>query len=238
MLFDSIIKGFKDICETLVKVDEKIGYKRFKKYIIFILLILIVINIKIITRGTIEFISEISEDLHLEKMKNRDEYMTDLNPVLISLRSELDADRVLYFEYHNSEQNLDKVPFKFFDLMSYDIKYSSGSADKMPVNVYKNINASLFQTVYNDLKSGKILYCKGPGDNEFRQKYQGIFELLNQTDLSKQHILVSVPGVERPIGFIVFEWMDDSVSVDREYATRRINNCLPRINALVVAAKR
>ena len=217
-MFDFLSNGFKEFCEGLATVEEKIGFKKFKNYVILGLLIVMIINIKPITRGTVEFITETAEDLHLEKMKLRDEYMTDLNPILIELRSELCADRILYFEYHNSEQNLDKIPFKFFDLMSYDIKYSSGSADMMPINAYKNINASQFQTAYNELKKGRVLHCKGAHDSEFRQKYQGVFELLNQTDMSKQHILISVPGVKRPIGFIALEWMDDSIQVDKNKA--------------------
>ena len=235
-MFDFLTNGFKELCEGLATVEEKIGFKKFKNYIIFGLLIAAIINIEPIARRTIEFVTEIAEDLHLEKMKLRDEYMTDLNPILVELRSELNADRVLYFEYHNSEQNLDKMPFKFFDLMSYDIKYSV--VGTLPVSSYKDINASQFQSAYNELKKGRVLHCKGAYDHEFRQKYQGVFELFNQIDLSKQHILVSVPGIKRPIGFIVLEWMEDSIQIDKNKAIECINDCLPRINALVVSAKK
>lgn len=233
-MFNFLANGFKDFCEGLSTIEEKVGFKKFRKYIVFGLLIVGIINIKPITRGTIEFITDIAEDLHLEKMRLRDRYMTELHPILVELRSELGADRILYFEYHNSEQNLDKVPFKFFDIMAYDVKYG---VEVVMSSSYKDINASQFQTAYNEIKKGRILHCQGPHDSEFRQKYQGVFELFNQTDLSRQQIIVSVPGIKRPIGFIVLEWMEDDVPVSKATAMEYINETLPRINALVVSAK-
>ena len=230
------------ISNWLTKIEEwitrieKIGLWKIFKYLLIGLLIFTLFNLKRVSTYLVESIVTITENFHLEKMNLRDKYMTELNPILIELRSELDADRILYFEYHNSEENLDKTPFKFFDLMSYNVKHSV--IGTMPVDAFKDINASQFQTPYNEMRNGTILHCKGPGDGEFREKYQGLHELFNQKDLSKQQILFSVPGVNKPIGFIALEWMSDSVKINPTRVKEEIHSILPKINAAVVSAKK
>lgn len=233
-MFSFITNSFKELSEILTNIEEKIGFRVFRKYILFLLLVVALINIKSITREAVEFITDIAEDLHIEKMKVRDEFMADLNPILVELRSETGADRVLYFEYHNSEQNFDKIPFKYFDLMAFNVKYG------VPVvrnRAYKDVNATQFYTAYNDLSRGRIIMCNGPYDHAFRNKYQGIFDLFNQTDGSMKMAIAAVPGVKSPIGFIVLEWLEDGEEVNWNRVCEYIDDSLPRINALVVSAK-
>ena len=90
-----------DLSDSLVKLDEKIGFKRIIGYTIIILIIIGLFNFKSIVKETIEVVNEISIQIHNEKMEQRDQLLFELNPVLQEFRATLNADRVLYFEYHN-----------------------------------------------------------------------------------------------------------------------------------------
>lgn len=231
-----ILNKFKEISDALIAVDAKLGFKKFRKYVIFILMILFIINIKVITKDTIDFIIEVSEELHNEKIKLRDKYMTDLNPLLAELRAETGADRVLYFEYHNSEENLEGIPFKFFDLVMCSSTY--GVAE-IPGSFYRDVGASMYTTLFDRIKKGEVVYCSGAHDLDFRQKHGGVFELVNEIDHSRQQVFFSVPGLKRPVGFIILEWMSDVEEINvKQRITPSINKYIPRINGLVLAARR
>lgn len=231
-----ILDKFKEISDALIAVDAKLGFKKLRKYVIFILIILFIINIKVITKETIDFVIEISDELHNEKIKLRDKYMTDLNPLLAELRAETGADRVLYFEFHNSEENLEGIPFKFFDLVMCSSTY--GVAE-IPGSSYKDVGASMYTTLFDRIKKGEVILCSGAHDLEFRQKYGGVFELVNEVDHSRQQIFFSVPGLTKPIGFIILEWMSDAEEIkEKQKIAPSINRYIPRINGLVLAARR
>ena len=112
-----ILDHIKDIADSIIKVERSIGFRIFKKYVFLGLLVLAAINFTYIAPEIVIFVSSISNEIHNEKMNIRDEYMTEISPLLIELRIKSGADRVLYFEFHNSEENLNGIPFKFFDLL-------------------------------------------------------------------------------------------------------------------------
>lgn len=228
-----IIDKFKMFSEALVKIDEKIGFKKFVRYILFFILLVALFNIRAVTKGTIEFISDIAEDIHMEKMRLQDEYMINLTPLLAEFRAEVKADRVMYFEYHNSEENLEGMPFKFFDLMKCMPKYG---VPEIPGKVYQNIGASMYSELFSKLRHGAVIICQGAHDSEFRQEYRGVFELINESDHSRQFAIFEVPGVRKPIGFIVVEWMEDDRPLN--LSVESVHNFLPRITAISAYARK
>lgn len=224
----------KEATDALVKVHERIGPKNIKYYVFMVFLILLVVYVKPITRSAVKFVIEISDDIHNHRMAARDTYMSELNPLLIELRTRTGADRALYFEFHNSEESLEGLPFKFFDVMLGNSRYGLGEGY---INTYINVNASRFTTFFDDLDQGKILYCKGLGDAEFRHKYEGVYEYFNSVDYSDQQVIISVPGIKFPIGFIVLEWTSEEPQLQiNEDITPVVYEIIPRINALAIKA--
>lgn len=227
--------GFiKETTDALVKLHERIGLRNIKRYILIALAVLGLFYIKPIATGIVKFVIEISEDIHNHKMIARDTYMTELNPLLIELRTRTGADRALYFEFHNSEESLEGLPFKFFDVMLGNSRYGLGEGY---MNTYINVNASRFTAFFDDLAQGKILYCKGLGDDEFRHRYEGVHEYFNSVDYSDQQVMFSIPGIKYPIGFIVLEWTNEDTRICIEDNIEPIvHEVIPRINALAIQA--
>lgn len=225
----------KDFAESIIKIDENLGFKKFSKYVIFLLItVAIAFSYRDIAKACVEFVQEVSDQVHAEKMGVRDEYMRKMSTLLVDLRAEIDADRVLYFEYHNSEENLDGLPFKFFDLMMATSK--SGVATVSPKR-YQDINASVYIETFTALDRGKIISCHGMDDMEFRSKYRGMIELLNVVDGATEAILFSVPGVNQPIGFIAVEWIEaeEDSTVVHTIKPETINKFLPKLSAVGVS---
>ena len=224
----------KEATDAFVKLHERIGLKNLKRYILIAFVIWGIFYIKPITTGIVKFVIEISDDIHTHRMVARDTYMSELNPLLIELRTRTGADRALYFEFHNSEESLEGLPFKFFDVMLGSSRYGLGEGY---TNTYINVNASRFTTFFDDLAQGKILHCKGLGDSEFRRKYEGVHEYFSSVDYSDQQVMFSVPGIKFPVGFIVLEWTNVDTEINIEDNVKPVvYEIIPRINALAIKA--
>jgi len=226
-----------DIADVIVKLDEKIGFKRIVSYVILVLVIIGLCDFKSIIKGSIELVNEISEEIHIEKMQKRDELLKELQPLLQEFRSNAGADRILFFEYHNSKENLVGIPFKYVDLVTQNTRYGVPAT---PVANFTDINVGTMTNLYEDLKHGNIIYCKGPRDTAFIQKYPTNFEYMQNGDGSKQHVYFSVPGINQPIGLIILEWMDTTTVVDMkniELEAHEINSCLGRISGLILSKR-
>ena len=229
-MISKLSHGFSQFVDSLIKLDVVVGFKKVRRYAFLALFILAIFNINNIATGLVTFFLGITEEIHSQKMEQREYYMTQLTPILADIRADCGADRILYFEFHNSEENLDGLPFKFFDLMKSDCKYG---IPEVFGKSYKNVNAGMYTEVFNDLAIGEMLYCRGFYDQSFRKKYKGFYELLKETDRSSVHVISSVPGIRKPIGFIVLEWMDDSKELDIETRVEAtIHSHIARIAAL------
>lgn len=220
----------------ILELDEKVGIRRSILWLTMIILFIGIINIRSVTKGVIEFVNAICEDIHNEKMHWQEVYMTELTPILSELRATVGADRILYFEYHNSEENLEGMPFKFFDLMKCIPRYG---IPEIPGRYYQNVNTSMYTEFFSKLQDGEVLNCNGARDVDFRRKYRGIYELVSETDKSRKQSFISVPGVRRPLGFIVIEWTNDSTEKAIVYDENLIHNTfIPRITAISSAGKK
>lgn len=219
---------------TIVNIDKNLGFKKFVKYLVTIVIILTLVNYKIVIRDIIEITTEISDNIHNDQMELRDQLLAELKPMLVDMRSSLDADRILYFEYHNSKENILSIPFKYLELVQYDKAFAIPSIDETQ---FKDINTGLITDLYQEIKFGGIVYCEGPRDTVFMEKYSGIYDLINSRDGSVRHVYISVPGIEQPVGLIILEWMNESnipLDVDKISKTAT-HNYIPRINAMILS---
>ena len=228
-----ILDKFKAFGDTFIAIHEHVGFKMVVKYSVLILLVIAAFNIRAVTAGIIEFVSDIQEEIHYNKMSLQEEYYTDLSPILSELRAEAGADRVLYFEYHNSLESLDGMPFKFFNLMKCSAKYG---IPEVPGSTYKDISASMYTELFSEIADGGLVTCQGFYDTDFRKTYRGVYELLSESDHSKQFAIFSLPGIRKPIGFIVLEWMDDDSELNINQ--KIVCDYRPRINAISAYARK
>lgn len=229
---EQFLNKLNEISEFFIRIDQKIGFKKIVRYVFLTLLVLGIVNFKTVVREVVEVVSEITEEQHNEKMKLRDELLRDLQPMLNEIRAYTRADRVLYLEYHNSKENLVGIPFKYADLV---LQASSYNVTTVPENLYKDINTGAITSLYEELKHNII----SSDDSMFCYKFPGTYELFNGNDGSEKQVFVSIPGVDQPIGMLVFEWVDEDVNIDIKRIEYILGghggNYLSRINGLIMS---
>lgn len=231
---EQFLKYLGNIADAWIKIEEKIGLRKIIYYVFLGLAISLVLNFRSVVKNSIELVAELNEEMHNEKMLMRDQLLSELYPMLVDYRSSVDADRLLYFEYHNSKENLVGLPFKYIDLVSQSTKYGVVPA---PENMYKDINTGAITNLYESLKKENgVVYCMGINDSSFLSKYPGTMEIFNTADGCKKLAFVSIPGIHQPIGLIVLEWVNDCPEpIDSEKVNKITNNYISGINALILS---
>ena len=169
------VKGLVDIAQSL----KSLSFKDILKVAVLCIIVTAIWNYKSIIRDCIEIVTEIKGTIHNDKMTKRDELLAELGPILTDFRSNVRADRILYFEYHNSKENLVGIPFKYLELVKQNQSYGVQPARE---DLYGSINSGAITNLYEEIKYGKLVYCKGPEDNEFHIKYPGVYTLFNIRD--------------------------------------------------------
>jgi len=221
----------KDISDFFIRIDQKIGFKKVVQYVLLVLVVFGMVNFKTVVKEIVEIVSEINKEQHAERMQLRDELLRDLQPLLNEMRAQVHADRLLYFEYHNSKENLVGIPFKYADLILQGTSYN---VSPVPEGLYKEINTGTIATLYEKLKHDIV----SSDDSLFCYEYPGIYELFNGNDGSEKQVFVSIPGVDQPIGMLVFEWVDENQEIDVKKIRYLLNgrgNYLSRVNGLIMS---
>lgn len=230
-----LLKYFNDIVDAIIRLDETVGFKVFVKYTFLGIFLVALFNIKSIIKNTIELVGDINEEIHNEKLVKRDALLAELHPILVEFRTKTGADRILYFEYHNSKENLVGIPFKYINLVLQDSQFG---IPRVPESLYQDINVGEITSLYEEIKDGDIVYCSGPDDIQFNLAYPGTYDLFECTDGSKQQLYISLPGVNQPIGMIVLEWIEEDTKIDRKYITELISSIyLSRINGCILSKR-
>lgn len=226
-----IADKLKMLSETLSMIEEKLGLLKFVQYSLFILVMYVAFNFSSIMENVMKMQTELVKKEHEKRLLMRDDLMTELNPLLVELRSGTGASRVLYFEYHNSTENFVGIPFKFANLVLSNQVYGCPSYD---VSKYKDINSGLISGIYDELKKNNVIINKG-GESEFHSSHPEVHDLFSSQDGSKQQVFINLPGVNSPMGMIVLEWTDEKIKTEEEWEDieDKINSEIPRINALI-----
>lgn len=226
------LEHIKDLTESFIKLDKKIGFVGLIKYSLLILVIFCIFNFKAVIKGGIEIVNDIQEEIHKEKVEKRDQLLAEMIPLLTEFRAELEADRVLYFEYHNTKENLVGIPFKYVDLVLQNNRYG---VQPIPSPIYREISAGVLTDVYEIIKDGKSIYCEGKDDTKFKIEHPGAYQLfINDLDGSSHQLYISLPGINQPIGLIVIEWIDKPTE-DPEEIKKIYRSYIPRINGLILS---
>ena len=228
-----MLSNFKSLSDIFTYIEDKLGFRKFAQYVIFIILVYTVFNFKSIVTDAVEIHREIVKEQHEKKLELRSELLAELNPMLTEMRAEIGADRVLYFEYHNSTENLVGIPFMYADLVLSVKKY--GVTD-YNVERYKDINSGLISSLYQSLKKNQVLINKGNIiDEQFDIDYPGISNFIKERDGSVQQCFLNLPGIISPIGMIIVEWTEIDENRNWETIKKISLEHIPRINALVLS---
>jgi len=230
-MFKQLLDYLGVISDNLIKLDKTVGFKGLLKYAILIVIIIGLFNFKEVAKTGIEIISDLQEEIHNDKLVKRDELMGELLPLLSEFRGYCSADRILYFEYHNSKENLVGIPFKYLDLTLQCCRY--GMAPVTDRN-FRDINSGLIMRLYEKIKFGDYAYCGGDLDPSFQTAYPEVHAFFNEvSDETKQRMFLSIPGYKQPLGLIVIEWADEVENRDLEKVQEASKVFLPRITALI-----
>jgi hypothetical protein len=230
-MFKTILDYLGNLSDNLIKLDKTIGFGGLLKYAILIVVIIGLFNFKEVVKTGIEIVTDLQEEIHNDKLVKRDELMGELLPLLSEFRGYCSADRILYFEYHNSKENLVGIPFKYLDLMLQCNRY--GIAPVTSRN-FRDINSGLIVELYEKIKFGDYAYCGGDSDHSFQAAYPGVHAYFSEVqDDTKQRMFLSIPGYKQPLGMIVIEWADEVENRDLEKVQSASKVFLPRITALI-----
>ena len=242
-----------ELSDTLIKLDQKLGIKKIIQYLFLILIFIGIVNIRSVLKWGIEFVTNLSEEIHTEKMEKRDQLLRELIPELHELQGATGADRVLYFEYHNSKENVVGIPFKYIDLVLQSSRYGIPLA---PISKFRDINVGNLTQLYEEIKVKRFIVCysfdtdslKSQSNKRFLQcesgnraytvedfevKFPGNHLFLSENDGSAQQIFITIPGIRQPIGMIILEWMGDE-EIDLSRVFKESSTMVSSINGLIL----
>ena len=222
-----MIEGLKSFFEMVISVDAQLGIVKFCEYLILGAFIYFGLNFKKTITNVIELHDQVAKKRHDNKIKLRDQLTQQLNQLLNEFRADLNADRVMYFEYHNSKENLVGIPFKYSDLVITVVKYGSSAAKLANL---KEVNTGLIADLYYDLCKNTTVFNK---DDSFFKKYPNLDTIINVRPAFACYVNLS--GIYQPIGFIIAEWDDPSKALDWDFIDKESKDYGARINALVVS---
>lgn len=231
-----MVDKVRSLLDTFSTLDRKLGFWKIFRYCLLIALFTALYNYKAIVRDFIEIYEQVNREEHDRRIQVRDQLLHELNPTLREMMGQLGADRVLYFEYHNSKENLVGIPFKYVDLILYSTKWQSPPFNPEKL---KSINSGRITYLFEDLKEDEVLIYRGVSDYDFLRKYPGIVELMSSGDPQElgnqgQLAFVNVPGIRVPIGLVVFEWLNSDEARDWGRIERDCHTFSTRINAVVI----
>lgn len=227
-----ILDKLKVLSETIAMIEEKLGIFKFIQYCLFLLAMYVSFNFTSIIENVMRIQEELAKKEHENRLCMRDDFMTELSKSLFELRIRTNADRVLYFEYHNSTENFVGIPFKYANLVKYDQKDECPSFD---ISKYRDINSGLISGIYDELRRSKSGIIINKGNPEFYSKHPEIHYFFSSQDGSKQQVFIKLHGVNSPpVGMIVLEWMEEDGNT-RSWPDiiSEIKSRYPGINALI-----
>lgn len=225
------LKKIKALAGVITYLDKNLGLTKLALYISLALFAYGILNIRSVVIGIIDISQRINTERHDRMMESRDELLGSLNPLLNEMRGTLGASRVLYFEYHNSKENLVGIPFKYVDLVLPVRAYEAPSFD---VSKYKDINAGLITSLFQDLRKQNVVINKGPEDLDFDQKYPGMREFFGSRDGSVQQCFLSLPGINTPVGMILVEYVEGDETRDWVKIKEEGQKYIVRVNAQIL----
>lgn len=198
------------VSELIKDLDSKLGVKKLMLYTAYFFLVSSFANWK----DTMINFENLFSVRHSERLQVRSRAEYDISNHLKNLRSILNADRVLLFEYHNTISGLSGVPFRFMSLTQIEYGYGIPQID---TDRYQSINTGIIKEFTSYLERYQYLCCEDY--SKFKRTYpttSKIFESDNIRCLAIEHLR----GSSNQLGFIVVEWTNESTYLPNWDAVR------------------
>ena len=232
MMEQKIKDLIESIVNSIIKLNKNLGISGVIKYLLLFLLVIALFNFKSVIRGSIGAIEDIGTAIHNGKLQARDELLIELSPLLSEYRTISGADRLLYFEYHNSKENLVGIPFKYLDLVLMSKKYG---ISEFEIQRYHELNAGILSSIFPDLRKTGYIINKGSIDPTFYRDHHEVADFIQSQDGSIQQVYINIPGVHTPIGIIILEWTSEEDDKDWNEIINISKDYVTRINGLVLS---
>lgn len=110
------IEKFCDILEKIITRLDSVGFSKLMTYTLYLLFLMALFNWRTVTTSIYEVVSKYQVQKTIESVNTRESINVEINSILHNLRVNCGADRVLLFEYHNTQQSIGGLHFKFMSV--------------------------------------------------------------------------------------------------------------------------
>lgn len=164
------------------------------------------------------------ETAHKNAVAKRLESSPIIDNVLKDLIIDLEADRVTIAEMHNGTNNLNGLPFVFFD-----VTYEAASPEvKYVSDEFKNFNMGKFPFIAKHFLDGTFIGSANDIEKE-DPRLASIFKFVD----ANYGAAVVIEGVEGPLGFLAVTFKDSQVHPSKTKIMQKINKAAQVISTLL-----
>ena len=165
------------------------------------------------------------EVLHEKATQYRKNVTPKIRAELSKVAEDIEADRVIVFEFSNGSSNLIGLPFLYLSATSEVV-----STTTLPVShLYQKINTSIVASFLEVLEDKGYYYT--PDIQEIKDKYPIMYNFMNPNDV-KSALFYCLYGVNNTIGFLVATTVKDN-SFTREGALPKLACSAQKISSLL-----
>ena len=151
----------------------------------------------------VERVEKAKSDKHIEDINNRFQTTKTIQSELKLLLNEVNADRAILIEYHNSVQSLQGLPFAYGSLNFEEI---SGNVEYYLGDEFTNFNTSKY-SICNYLTDNPIWH----GTSSDLEVIDRRLALKLRASKVQYIAMIEVMGTEQPVGILAVAYTNDSV---------------------------
>lgn len=222
-----MLENFTRFIELVKEMDSRLGIKKLIIYTLYFLLLVSFTNWKDILYNFEDLLNIKLESRHSQLLEKRSEIEKEVSNKLTDLRIKLNADRVMLFEYHNTVSNLAGVPFRFMTMTQMKLGYDIPAIDH---EKYISINTGIISDFTDYLD--KYSYLEIVDMEEFRRQFPTMGKLIS-SDKSKYASFVYLNGINKPLGFILLEWVSSEFTPNWKAVEKESRKTAQQINASI-----
>lgn len=192
------IEKFCDILEKIITRLDSVGFSKLMTYTLYLLFLMALFNWRTVTTSIYEVVSKYQVQKTIESVNTRGSINVEINSILHNLRVNCGADRVLLFEYHNTQQSIGGLHFKFMSVTGED----ANTGIKYIGQKYQSINTGLLQSFVSDLDDRSCLTIKSDTTSI---NYPIMRYMMEDEGVGISYYSV-LQGELCPLGFISLQW--------------------------------
>jgi len=208
-----------NLLNTIAALTKKYGKGTVLFSLIIFLFYIFFIKIDIVKLIYYKDFIKYENNIHEEGLKKRSQADMIIPPLLDNIRIELNASRVLLFEFHNGGDNIANLPFKHFSATYESINCKDTSMHKI-ANEYYYQRTGDYYDLLNELS--KYGYFYTPDISLIKNTHPELYYIFLR-DKDKSVYITEINGIKTPIGMIYIASKKDPLNL------AKINNILQPI---------